>query len=173
MADPFLGQLLLASWGFAAQGYAWCNGQLLQISQNQALFSLLGTTFGGDGRVTYALPNLQGRTPVGYASVTGGGFALGQVGGEDSHTLVQAEVPLHTHQLQGTTSSADSANAAGNLPAVTAGALKLYIGGGSGLPAMNAATISAVGGSQPHENRQPFLALNWLIALVGIYPSRN
>jgi microcystin-dependent protein len=168
MSTPFFGQLLLASWNFAPKGYALCNGQLLPINQNQALFSLLGTTYGGNGVQTFGLPNLQGRTPIGYSA----GIVIGQTAGEDAHTLVAAEVPTHTHALQATTTGAASTSPGGNLLAATAGAATLYTGA-SGLGAMNAATISNAGGSQPHENRQPFLVMTWCIALTGIFPSRN
>jgi microcystin-dependent protein len=168
MSTPFLGQLLLASWNYAPKGYAMCNGQLLPINQNQALFSLLGTTYGGDGRINFGLPNLQGRTPIGY----GGGVVLGQRAGEDAHTLVSTEVPTHIHALQATTTGATAVTPGGNLLAATSGAATLYAGV-SALGAMNAATISNAGSSQPHENRQPFLVMTWCIALAGIFPSQN
>jgi len=165
MSTPFLGQLMLASWNYAAKGWATCNGQLMAINQNQALFSLLGTTFGGDGRVNFALPNLQGRTPVGF----GNGIQLGQVGGEEFHTLSVAEVPTHTHSLQ----AASGANATKPGGALVAGGGANLFTGASNLAAMNPATIANSGGSQPHENRQPYLVMNWLIALTGIFPSQN
>jgi microcystin-dependent protein len=166
---PYLGQLILASWNYANKGFAMCNGQLLPINQNQALFSLLGTTYGGDGRVNFALPNLQGRTPVGYGS----GVVIGERAGEDFHTLLATEVPTHNHTLQGTTTAASlSKPPTNNLLAATAGAATLYTGAAS-LSPMNGSTISFVGGSQPHENRQPFLVMTWLIALQGIFPSQN
>jgi microcystin-dependent protein len=169
MSTPFLGQLMLVSWSFANRGFALCNGQLLPINQNQALFSLFGTTYGGDGRVNFGLPNLQGRTPMGF----GNGFNIGQVSGQEFHTLIASEVPVHTHTLQGTTTAASlSKPPTGNLLAATSGAATLYAGAAS-LQPMNAATISSVGGSQQHENRQPFLVMNWLVALAGIFPSQN
>jgi microcystin-dependent protein len=168
MSQPFLGQLMLASWNFAPKGYATCNGQLLQINQNQALFSLLGTTYGGDGRTTFALPNLQGRTPIGY----GAGFNLGLVGGEDAHTLTQKEVPSHIHNLQGTSGAANTPDPTPSMLAVTTGNAKLY-GGASSLSPMNSAIVASAGGSLPHENRQPLLVMTWCIALSGIFPSQN
>jgi microcystin-dependent protein len=162
---PFLGQLMLASWNYTTDGWAMCNGQLMPINQYSALFSLLGTTYGGDGIRTFALPNLQGRTPVGV----GNGIVLGQAGGEELHTLVAAEVPAHTHQLQAT-SPASLTKPGGAL--VAGGGASLFTGP-SGLGAMNAATISNIGGGQAHENRQPYLVMNWCIALVGIFPSQN
>jgi len=167
MSTPYLGQLMLASFAFAPKGFALCNGQLLPINQDQALFSLLGTTYGGNGTTTFALPNLQGRTPVGF----GNGFSQGQVGGEESHALLQSEVPLHTHQLHGTSSPSNSASPASNVFAAPA-AITPY-GTTSGAVAMNGGSISSYGGGQPHENRQPYLTMNWVIALEGIFPSRN
>jgi microcystin-dependent protein len=162
---PYLGQLMLASWNYATQGWAMCNGQLLSINQNTALFALLGTTYGGDGKVNFALPNLQGRTPVGF----GNGIQLGQVGGEEFHTLTPNEVPSHTHPLQAA-SGANLTKPGGNL--VAAGGASLFTGASS-LGPMNAATIGNSGASQPHENRQPFLVMNWCIALTGIFPTQN
>jgi microcystin-dependent protein len=162
---PFLGQLMLASWNYTTQGWAQCNGQLMPIAQNQALFALLGTTYGGDGRVTFALPNLQGRTPVGF----GNGINLGQAGGEEYHTLLASEVPLHGHTLQAA-SGANSTKPGGNL--VAGGGATLFTGAAN-LGAMSAGTIGNTGGSQPHENRQPYLVMNWCIALQGIFPSQN
>jgi microcystin-dependent protein len=168
MSTPYLGQLLLASFNYAPKGYAMCNGQLMAINQNQALFSLLGTTYGGNGIQNFGLPNLQGRTPLG----AGSGIVLGQSGGQDAHTLVAAEVPSHVHALQATTTAATASTPGGNLLANTSGAATLYAVA-SALAPMNAATIANAGGSQPHENRQPFLAMNWCIALAGIFPSQN
>lgn len=168
MSTPFIGQLLLASFNFAPKGFIVANGQLMAINQNQALFSLFGTTYGGDGRTTFGLPNLQGRTPIGYS----GQFSQGQLGGEETHTLTQVEVPPHSHQLQGTLAPANTANPAGNVFGATAGNLTLY-GGAANLQLLVPATISNYGGSQPHENRQPFLVMTWCIALTGIFPSRN
>lgn len=166
MSTPFLGQLMLFPFNFAPKGWTMCNGQLLSIQQNQALFSLLGTTFGGDGRTTFGLPNLQGRTPVG----AGGGFNLGQTGGEESHTLTINEVPAHFHSLNATTTSADKTAAANNVLGTPSQGI--YAPPGN-IVGMNQGSISAYGGSQPHENRQPFLVMTWCIALQGIFPSQN
>ncbi|MGA2588834.1 MAG: tail fiber protein [Bryobacteraceae bacterium] len=162
---PFLGQLMLASWNYTTQGWAMCNGQLLPINANQALFALLGTTYGGNGIQTFALPNLQGRTPVGF----GNGINLGQVGGEESHTLSAAEVPGHTHPLQ----AAPGANLTKPAGALVAGGGASVFGVFANQAAMNALTLGNSGGGQPHENRQPYLVLNWCIALTGIFPSQN
>ncbi len=167
MADPFLSELRIMSFVFAPKGWALCNGQLLPINQNQALFSLLGTTYGGDGRVNFALPDLRGRTPI----HTGGqiGALLGQRAGEATHTLTSSEMPTHTHIAQGSNNDGDNVIPTGNVLGVVAG---LY-GPSAALTSLNPASVTNVGGSQPHENRQPFLTLNFCIALQGIFPSPN
>jgi microcystin-dependent protein len=169
MSTPFVGQLMLASFNFAPKGYTTCNGQTLAINANNALFSLLGTTYGGNGVSTFQLPNLQGRTPVGFST----GIVLGEVGGQDAVTLLPAQLPLHQHTLSGTTSGATVPGAVGNIFGVTTGNLTLYAAQSGSVVTMNSSTISSQGGSQPHENRQPFLVMTWCIALVGIFPSRN
>jgi microcystin-dependent protein len=168
MSTPYLGQLMLAAFNFAPKGFALSNGQLMAINQNQALFSLLGTTYGGNGTTTFALPNLQGRTPVSY----GNGFTQGQAGGEEIHTLSQNEVPQHTHQLHGTSSAAGSSNPASNIFAAATAPVSPYAALAAQVQ-MNSASIGNYGGSQPHENRQPYVVMNWVIALTGIFPSRN
>lgn len=165
MSTPFLGQLMLASWNYANTGYTMCNGQLMGINQNTALFALLGTTFGGDGIRTFALPNLQGRTPVGVSN----DIQWGQIAGEESYTLQISEVPTHTHALQ----AASGANLTKPGGALVAGGGANLFTAASNLSAMNPGTISDSGGSQPHENRQPYLVMNWLIALSGIFPTRG
>jgi microcystin-dependent protein len=167
MGTPFIGQLMLVSFNFPPKGFAFCNGQLLPINANQALFSLIGTVYGGNGQTNFALPNLQARTPIGYNNQ----FQIGQISGEDAHTLVAGEVPSHTHQLQATSTSAGTGAPAQNSFAVTSGGATFYTSP-TNLTALNGSTVSTVGG-QAHENRQPFLAMNWCIALVGIFPSRN
>ena len=165
MAEPFLSEIRVFSFNFAPKGWALCNGQLLPINQNQALFSLLGTTYGGDGRVNFGLPNLQGNTPIHM----GGGHTLGERGGEQNHTLSMAEMPTHTHPLV-----ASSANASQAAPANTiqAAANNAYTPP-SALTAITPGTVTTVGGSQAHLNMQPFLTLNFSIALQGIFPSQN
>jgi microcystin-dependent protein len=165
VSEPFLSEIKIVTWNFAARGWAFCNGQLLPINQNQALFSLLGTTYGGDGRTTFALPNLQGRT----ANHTGAGFSLGQSGGEQAHTLSTSEIPTHTHAAYATNTASDAFVPTSN-----------YLGAASNLYAPAAdltplvqSTVSAVGGSQSHSNMQPYLALNFCIALQGIFPSQS
>ena len=168
MSTPFLGQLLLCSWNFPAKGWALCNGQLMSIQQNAALFSLLGTYYGGNGIQNFALPNLQGRTPVGIG--TAEGITIGQMAGTESVTLLSTEVPLHTHQVNATTSAPGTTSPSGAL--LARGTASVYAGA-TNLVAMNAASVSFMGGSQPHENRQPYLVMNWCIALSGIFPSQN
>ena len=165
MAEPFLSEIRIMSFVFAPKGWALCNGQLLPINQNQALFSLLGTTFGGDGRVNFALPDLRGRTPI----HVGGGHTLGERGGEQAHTLSIAELPTHTHVLNGTSNDGNVVVPNGNLLAKSAPANPYHTS--TNLGAMNAASISNVGGSQAHLNMQPFLTLSFCIALQGIFPS--
>jgi len=164
MAEPFLSEIRIMSFNFAPKGWALCNGQLLPINQNQALFSLLGTTFGGDGRVNFALPDNRGRTPI----HVGSGHTLGEKGGEQAHTLSIAEMPLHTHTANGS-STATGGNASPN-GAFLGGGNNVYHGP-SNQVSMNPLTITNVGGSQAHLNMQPFLTLSFCIALQGIFPS--
>jgi len=167
MAEPFLSEIRIMSFVFAPQGWALCNGQLLPINQNQALFSLLGTTFGGDGRVNFALPDLRGRTPI----HVGSGHTLGERGGEQAHTLSIAELPTHTHVMSATSANAALPLPTGNLLSRQAPA-NPYIAP-TQLGTMNAGTVANTGGSQAHLNMQPFLTLSFSIALQGIFPSPN
>jgi microcystin-dependent protein len=160
------------SFNFAPKGWALCNGQTLPINQNQALFSLLGTTYGGNGQTTFALPNLQGRT----AMHIGQGHILGERGGQESHTVIMSEMPAHIHPANGDIKAGDANTfrPQNSLPA-NASPILVYSTGGAGMQAvaMNPAMVTTVGGSQPHENRQPYLTLNFCIALQGIFPSQN
>jgi microcystin-dependent protein len=164
MAQPFLAEIRIFPFGFAPRGWAQCNGQILPINQNQALFSLLGTTYGGNGISTFALPNLQGRVPV----HVGGSIILGQSGGEAAHTLITSELPAHTHQAIGSSTAANLGDPTGNLWATGNAAYHP-----SPNTTMNPASLTAVGGNQPHENMSPYLTVNICIALQGIFPSRN
>jgi microcystin-dependent protein len=173
MGTPFLAEIKIISWNFAPQGWAFCNGQLLQINQNQALFSILGTTYGGNGQTNFALPDLRGRIPF----HVGQGFVLGQRAGEENHTLSMSEMAAHTHQVSGSSGAGtlvfpSTAGASGqhNLWGTTS--LNPYASSPSG-PPMDPLCVSNTGGSQPHNNMQPFLTLNFIIALIGIFPSRN
>ena len=167
MAEPFLSEIRIMSFNFAPQGWALCNGQLLPINQNQALFALLGTTYGGNGTTTFALPNLQGRTPI----EVGNGHQLGEPGGEQAHTLAVTELPTHTHTLNATSGTASAAVPANTLGYARSGTL-MY-GPAASLVAMSAQAVGNAGSSQPHLNMQPFLTLNFSIALQGIFPSPN
>ncbi len=170
MADPFLAEIRLMSFNFAPRGWAQCNGQLLPINQNQALFALLGTTFGGNGQTTFGLPDLRGRVPLHF----GNSFTLGQRGGEEVHTLITSEMPAHNHPMQGTFPDTASATTTGNNAfwGQVADNSTLYNTNAANA-AMSAGAITNTGGSQAHENRQPFLTLNLCIALQGIFPSQT
>lgn len=171
MAEPFLSEIRIFSFVFAPKGWALCNGQLLPINQNQALFSLLGTTYGGDGRVNFALPDLRARVPL----HTGNSHTLGERAGEQAHTLTISEMPAHNHPVNVYDNSDVNSNAnsaAGAFYARTADASTLYSSGNAN-NAMNAGVIGNTGGSQAHLNMQPFLTLSFCIALQGIFPSQN
>jgi microcystin-dependent protein len=166
-----LSEIRVVSFGFPPRGWALCNGQLLPINQNQALFSLLGTTYGGDGRVNFALPDLRGRVPIHFGS----SFSLGQRAGQEAHTLTISEMPEHIHFAQGSSKAADQPTPGGNLLALvdlTTFTTNLYAQPNALIP-MAPSAVSNVGGSQPHENRQPYLVLNFIIALQGVFPSQN
>lgn len=165
MAEPFLSEIRIMSFGFAPKGWATCDGQLLPINQNQALFSLLGTTFGGDGRVNFALPDCRTRVPV----HVGQGHTLGERGGEQTHTLSISEIPTHVHSLAGSTTAAETNAATGAYLGTVSNAYTAA----SNLVALGATEVGNVGGSQPHLNMQPYLTLNFCIALQGIFPSQN
>ncbi|MEA2297904.1 MAG: hypothetical protein QOF77_840 [Solirubrobacteraceae bacterium] len=163
MSEPFLSEIRVFSFNFPPKGWAMCNGQILQINQNQALFALLGTTYGGNGQTTFALPNLQGSGPM----HRGAGHALGEKGGEVNHTLTLPELPTHTHLVTGS-----SANGSTPGPGVPAAVNNVY-GPPASPVALDPASLTPAGGSQPHNNLMPFLVLNFCISLVGIFPSRN
>ena len=167
MPTPFLGEIKMVSFNFAPQGYAFCNGQLLPINQNQALFSLMGTMYGGDGRVNFGLPDLRGRVPL----HVGNGHTQGETGGASSHTLSISQLPAHTHTLMG--SSAASANTPSATTVLGKSAPQAVYGGAANLVAMDAASIGNAGGSQAHTNLQPYLVLGFVVALQGIFPSQD
>ncbi len=164
--EPFLAEIRIFSFNFAPKGWALCNGQLLPINQNQALFSLLGTTYGGNGQTTFALPDLRARVPI----HVGGGTSLGERAGEDSHTLTLQELPTHTHLVN----ASSAASGGNNSPAgrFLGGATNAYAPPAN-LTTLRSGTITSIGGSQAHLNDQPFLTLSFCIALQGIFPSQN
>lgn len=166
MAEPFLSEIRLMSFSFPPKGWAFCNGQLLPINQNQALFALLGTTFGGNGQTNFALPDFRGRTPI----HVGNGHTLGERGGTQAHTLSMAELPTHTHVLQAT-----GLRATTNVPtdARPAAATTSLYGEPHDLTTLSASSVTNVGGSQAHQNMQPYLTISFCIALQGIFPSPN
>jgi microcystin-dependent protein len=166
VAEPFLAEIRLFSFNFAPKGWALCNGQLLPINQNQALFSLLGTTYGGDGRVNFALPNLQGRV----ALHTGNGHTLGERAGETGHALNVNEIPAHTHAMNASPSTGNNVIPTGN---VLASSLNQSYRALDGPSTMQPNAVGNTGGSQAHANEQPYLVLNACIALQGIFPSQN
>ena len=176
MSEPFIGQILIVGFNFAPRGWAFCNGQILSIAQNTALFSLLGTTYGGNGQTTFALPNLQSRVPLHFGQGPGlSGYSLGELSGTETVTLNSSQMPQHTH-TNTVAFNASNASASDTVPTGNFLAADNQYKSTANTT-LNAAavqvTIQPAGGSQPHENRQPYLALNFIIALEGIFPSRN
>jgi microcystin-dependent protein len=173
MSEPFLSEIKIVSFNFAPQGWAKCDGQILPINQNQALFSLLGTTYGGNGQTNFALPDFRGRIPHHF----GAGLTLGERAGAASHTVTQSEMPAHNHVVSASTATGTLVFPAAGSPVVQANVWATSsqnpYGPPNNLAAMNPAGISNAGGSQPHENRQPYLVLNFIIALQGIFPTQN
>lgn len=174
MAEPFLGQIIEAGWSFAAQGYATCDGQLMSIAQNNALFALLGTTFGGDGIQTFGLPDLRGRIPIHMGQGPGlTNRVIGEQSGTETVTLITSQMPMHSHLATGSSADANKTSPGGNTWANEGtGSLNLFVNSAPNAT-MNPQTIGMSGGNQPHENMQPYLVNNFLIALEGIFPSRN
>jgi microcystin-dependent protein len=164
MSEPFIGEVRAVGFPFAPKGWALCNGQLLSIAQNQALFAILGTTYGGNGIQTFGLPDLRGRTPVG----TGASIQLGEMGGQATHALLSTEIPAHVHGL-----AASTADGVGDATNQVPAAAKMYVAPGGALAPMDPSMIAVAGSSQPHPNMQPYLAVNYVIALTGIFPSHS
>ncbi len=175
MSEPFVAEIRIFGFNFAPRGWAFCNGQLLPISQNTALFSLLGTTYGGDGKTTFALPNLQGSAPLQQGQGQGlSQYFLGEIGGESSVTLLESEIPAHSHAVNASSASGTSNDPTGNVwaaPTVARQGIDVY--GSTNGAAMSPQALSPSGGSQPHNNMMPYLTLNFCIALQGIYPARS
>jgi len=170
MSTPYFGEIRMFGGNFAPRGWAFCSGQLLPISQNDALFSLIGTTYGGDGQETFALPDLQGRIPIHQGS----GFQLGQMGGTETVTLTAQQIPNHMHPPQCKSTAGELGSPQNAVWAASASNQQIYSNAGptSGI-SMNAAAMANDGGNQPHDNMMPFLAVSFIIALEGIYPSQN
>ena len=170
MSNPFLGQITIVGFNFAPRGYAQCNGQILSINQNQSLFALLGTTYGGDGRSTFGLPELRGRTPIHIGSANGTSHPLGNKGGAETVTLIESNMPGHNHRARASSDAGDQVIQVGQVLAED----QIYVAPRSGtLVAMGAAEITDTGSDQSHNNMQPFLTLKYNIALAGVFPSRN
>jgi microcystin-dependent protein len=167
MSQPYVGECRLVGFNFAPVGWAICNGQTVPISENDTLFNLIGTTYGGDGQSTFNLPNLQGRSSVHQ----GPGYVVGQPGGTETVTLTVQQIPAHNHILVGSSSSGNTTNFQGKVLAVAPSAI--YVPNTNPTIAMNANAVGHTGGSQPHNNLQPFLTLNWIIALYGVYPTQS
>ena len=172
MSEPFLAEIRIVGFNFAPRGWAFCDGQILPINQNQSLYSLLGTTYGGDGRTSFALPDLRGRTPIHVGSSNGSDHPQGQKGGEETHTLSTAEMPAHRHDFRGTSSNANSNVPTGHTFARSAVALYSDLASGRAA-AMRSDMIASTGGGQAHDNMMPYITLNFCIALRGLFPSRN
>ena len=173
MSQSYVGECRLVGFSFAPVGWATCQGQIMPISENDTLFNLIGTTFGGDGQSTFGLPDLQGRTPIHQGSSQGQSFVLGQNGGVESVTLTTKQIPVHTHALIGS-----SVNGNSNFPqsnVLAANPTFIYVTTGPPNPdtPLNNNAVSLVGGSQPHENLQPYLTINWIISLYGIFPHQG
>ena len=172
MSEPYVGEIRMFAGNFAPRGWAFCDGQLLAVSQNDALFSLLGTVYGGDGRTTFGLPDMRGRLPL-HAG-TGPGLSprrLGEGSGAEKVTLTANQMPSHTHPMQASSQLANTPNPDGNLPA-TSTTVDLYINEPPSV-SMNSMAVSAIGGSRSHTNLMPYLCVHFIIALIGIYPSRH
>ncbi|MGI9644274.1 MAG: phage tail protein [Ilumatobacteraceae bacterium] len=175
MSEPFLAEVRIVAFNFAPRGWAFCDGQILPINQNQSLYSLLGTTFGGDGRTSFALPDLRGRTAIHFGSSNGTNHTIGQKSGEETVTLSAAEMPQHTHGFQASANTANQAVPTGNVPATPSSSLGTVYSGTATTQntTLNPASIANTGGGQAHNNMQPYLAVNFCIALQGLFPSRN
>lgn len=167
MATPFVGEIRMFGGNFAPAGWAFCNGQLIPISENDVLFNLIGTTYGGDGQETFGLPDLRGRVPVHQ----GPGFVIGQLSGSESVTLTTNQIPTHTHTLVASDATGDADSPANTVPAAAATFSPYY--SGSGTVNMDANMLSMAGGSQPHDNMLPFLTVSYIISLFGVFPSQN
>lgn len=171
MSEPFLAEVRIVGFNFAPRGWAFCDGQILPINQNQSLYSLLGTTYGGDGRTSFALPDLRGRAPMHTGRSNGGAdHREGQKSGEETHTLSSAEMPDHDHVARASSANGNQANPSNN---ILAAAANLYAPSSATRQNLASATVANVGGGQAHDNMMPWIAVNFCIALQGLFPSRN
>jgi microcystin-dependent protein len=168
MSSPFIGEIRMVGFNFAPVGWAFCNGALMPIDQNDAMFQLIGTTYGGDGQTTFALPNLQSRVPM----HVGNGHVLAESSGAETVTLTTNQMPIHGHLPQADSNNGNSSNPTGNIWAQSQ-ASRQYVAAGSANALMNAGAMASAGGSQPHDNMLPFLAVNFVISLFGIFPSQT
>lgn len=168
MPEPYIGEIRMFAGSFPPAGWMFCNGQLLPISENDALFVVIGTTYGGDGQETFALPNLQSRVPMHQGTFSGQTFQIGESGGVESVTLTTQQIPVHTHALLASTVIANAQTPGGNVAA--AGSGQIYTSNES-LTTMSNQSISPIGGSQPHENVQPYLCISFIISLFGVFPA--
>ena len=175
MSSPYIGEIRMFGGSFAPAGWAFCAGQLVPISQNDTLFNLIGTTYGGDGQSTFALPDLQGRFPVHQGTVSGTTFTIGEKSGTETVTLTTNQIPQHNHSAIASTNVGDQTTPLNNTWAQKANAPTVYstVAGAGTLSNMNAQNLSSSGGSQPHENMQPFLVVSFIISLFGIFPTQN
>jgi microcystin-dependent protein len=172
MSNPFIGEIRMFGGNFAPAGWAFCNGATIPISENDALFTLIGTTYGGDGQETFNLPNLQSRIPIHAGTgADGNTYVLGEMAGVESVTLTTQQMPIHNHAMIATGEIGSASSSAGNILAQSS-AIKMYTASAPSV-ALNAAAITPVGGSQPHENLQPYLCISFIISLFGIFPSQT
>ena len=169
MATPYIGEIRMFAGSFAPAGWAFCDGRLVAISENETLFNLIGTIYGGDGQQTFALPDLRGRAPVHQGATLG----IGQLGGTEQVTLTTSQIPVHTHAAFGSTALATTPDPTGKVPASSTGATIFPYGLDAPATTLDPTSISAAGGSQPHDNMQPYLCVSFIIALFGVFPSPN
>jgi microcystin-dependent protein len=169
MAQPYVGEIRMFAGNFAPAGWFFCDGSLISIAEYETLFNLIGTTYGGDGQSTFALPDLRGRVPIHQGSTGSNNYAIGEMAGVETVTLTTSQIPLHTHTMLANSTAASSANPDNNVYAATSG-FDAYIAAPDG-GTMPAGTVGSAGGSQPHTNMQPYLCMNFIISMFGIYPT--